>query len=61
MEDNHSCVISDEQGFFLMPDHKEYQALSNRYDPVQTSRLAERFDYLWNRSTIDPELRVLRL
>ena len=61
VEDNHSCVISDEQGFFLMPDHKEYQALSNRYDPVQTSRLAERFDYLWNRSTIDPELRVLRL
>jgi predicted GNAT family N-acyltransferase len=60
-EDNHSCVIADEQGFFLLPDHREYQALANRYDPVQAARLAERFDYLWERSDADPELRVLRL
>jgi len=60
-EDNHSCVITDEKGFFLLPDHHEYQALSNRYDPVQAGRLAERFDYLWNRSETDAELRVLRL
>ena len=60
-EDRHSCVISDEQGYFLLPDHTELQALANPYDPVQASRLAERFDYLWDRSEIDPELRVLRL
>jgi predicted GNAT family N-acyltransferase len=60
-DDNHSCVITDERGFFLLPDHQEYQAFANRYDPVQAARLAERFDYLWERSETDPELRVLRL
>jgi hypothetical protein len=60
-EDRHSCVISDEQGYFLIPDHTELQVLANSYDPVQATRLAERFDYLWNRSEADPELRVLRL
>jgi predicted GNAT family N-acyltransferase len=60
-DDGHSCVVTDEQGYFLMPDHREYQGLANRYDPVQASRLAERFDYLWQRSEPDPELRVLRL
>ena len=60
-EDNHSCVITDEHGFFLLPDHREYQAFANRYDPAQAAKLAERFDYLWERSTVDQELRVLRL
>ena len=59
--DRHTCVICDEQGFFLMPDHDEYQAYANRYDPVQATRLAERFDYLWERSITDPDLRILRL
>lgn len=59
--DRHSCVIVDERGYFLLPDHHAYQALSNAYDPVQAERLAERFDYLWERSEADPELRVLRL
>lgn len=60
-EDRHTAVLADERGFFLMPDHTEYQALANEYDPVQAARLAERFDYLWNRSHTDPELKVLRL
>lgn len=60
-EDNHACVLSDDEGFFLLPDHRDYQALANRYDPVQTRRLAERFDYLWEHSAADPELRVLRI
>ncbi|MGD8418319.1 MAG: GNAT family N-acetyltransferase [Pseudomonadales bacterium] len=59
--DRHSCVISDEQGYLLLPDHETYQAIANRYDPVQAQRLADRFDYLWERSATDPELRVLRL
>ena len=59
--DRHTAVVCDEQGFFLMPDADNYSALSNRYDPVQASRLAERFDYLWERSKTDPELRTLRL
>jgi predicted GNAT family N-acyltransferase len=59
--DRHSCVLADERGYWLMPDHLDYHALSNRFDPVQATRLAERFDYLWNRSETDPELRILRI
>ena len=59
--DQHSSVVIDNRGYFLLPDHREYQALANAYDPVQAERLAERFDYLWGRSETDPELRVLRL
>jgi predicted GNAT family N-acyltransferase len=59
--DRSSFVLADEQGFFLLPDHREYQAMANAYDPVQSERLAERFDYLWDRSEADPDLRVLRL
>ncbi len=60
-DDAHSCVVLDELAFLLLPDHRQYKAFSNRYDPVQASKLAERFDYLWNRSERDPELRALRL
>jgi predicted GNAT family N-acyltransferase len=59
--DRSSFVLADERGYFLMPDHREYQSMANAYDPVQTERLAERFDYLWDRSESDPDLRVLRL
>ena len=59
--DRASFVLADEQGYFLLPDHREYQATANAFDPVQSERLAERFDYLWDRSEADPDLRVLRL
>ena len=59
--DRASFVLADERGYFLLPDHREYQAMANAYDPVQTERLMERFDYLWDRSGTDPDLRVLRL
>ncbi len=59
--DRHSCVIVDERGYFLLPDHREYLAMANAYDPVQAERLSERFDYLWDRSQTDPELRQLRI
>lgn len=60
-QDTHSCVICDQRGFFLLPDYREYQGFANRSDPVQATRLAERFVYLWHRSQGDPELRTLRL
>ena len=59
--DLHTCVMWDDQGYWLMPDHREYDGLSNLYDPVQANRLSERFDYLWQKSQTDPELRTLRL
>ncbi len=59
--DQHSALIIDEHGYLLQPDHREYQAQGNVFDPVVANRLLERFDYLWDRSESDPELRVLRL
>ncbi|MEM8768738.1 MAG: hypothetical protein AAGE43_14920, partial [Pseudomonadota bacterium] len=59
--DQHTTAIIDEQGYLLQPDHREYQAQGNVFDPVVANRLLERFDYLWDRSQTDPELRVLRL
>jgi len=59
--DRSSFVLADERGYFLLPDHREYQAMSNAFDPVQAARLAERFDYLWDRSEADPDLRTLRI
>lgn len=56
-----SFVTWDGLGYFLMPDFREYQALSDAYDPVQARRLEEAFDYLWDRSVPDPELRTLNL
>lgn len=59
--DRASFVLADERGYFLLPDHREYQSMANAFDPVQSERLAERFDYLWDRGESDPDLRVLRL
>jgi len=59
--DAHTYVTWDHRGYWLMPDYREYDGLSNLYDPVQANRLSERFEYLWHKSQIDPELRTLRL
>ena len=60
-QDQHCFVLADQRAFLLMPDDHEYQAFSNQYDPVQSTALAERFDYLWQRAEADPELRSLSL
>lgn len=59
--DVHTYLVWDQRGYWLMPDYRDYDGLTNLYDPVQSSRLAERFDYLWNLSSPDPELRILRI
>lgn len=62
LQDEHRCfVLADHQAFFLLPDHQEYVGFSNRYDPVQATQLADRFDFLWQRAERDPELRALSL
>ncbi len=60
-EDQHSFVVRDSLGYWMQPDFREYQGFSNAYDPVESARLVDRFDYLWERSEEDPELRTLRL
>jgi hypothetical protein len=56
-----SFVTWDSQGYFVLPDFREYDALTDRYDPVQARRLQDAFEYLWARSSPDPELRMLSL
>ncbi len=54
-------VTWDNLGYWLMPDYQTYVGQANFNDPVQASRLSERFNYLWERSVPDPELRALHL
>lgn len=56
-----SFLTWDERGFFLLPDFREYLAVADSYDPVQARRLLEDFNYLWERSTQDPNLRILKI
>lgn len=56
-----SFVAWDDQGFWLMPDYRDYLAARDLYDPVQASRLRDAFDQLWARAHADPELRLLTL
>ncbi len=59
--DRHCAAVVDDRGYWSMPEPAEYQGLCNLHDPVRALRLVERFEYLWERSTDDPELRLLRL
>ncbi|MEM1232200.1 MAG: GNAT family N-acetyltransferase [Pseudomonadota bacterium] len=60
-KDERTAVIWDNVGYWLQPDTLVYEGLLNGHDPVMATRLQERFDYLWERSGPDPELRQLKL
>ena len=60
-QDEHSCVLWDDEGYWLLPDYRDYDAVANLYDPVRARKLQDRYAYLWSRSAIDRELRLLRL
>lgn len=59
--DERSFLVWDNEGYWLQPGRDTYDGLSNGHDPVMAARLRERFDYLWERSAADPELRQLKL
>ncbi|MFK7913619.1 MAG: GNAT family N-acetyltransferase [Pseudomonadales bacterium] len=60
-KDERSFVVWDQQGYWLLPNADDYQGLATAADPVMATRLQERFDYLWERSRTDPDLRSLKL
>lgn len=60
-KDERSFVIWDQQGYWLLPNAADYQGLATANDAVMAGRLQERFDYLWERSQADPDLRTLKL
>ena len=57
----HSYVVADECGVWLQPDSTVYTGWANRNEPVEALRLTGNFNYLFERSTPDPELRRLDL
>ncbi|MEM1432871.1 MAG: GNAT family N-acetyltransferase [Pseudomonadota bacterium] len=59
--DERAFLCWDAEGYWLLPNAESYHGLLNANDPVMARRLTERFDYLWERAKVDPELRLLKL
>ncbi|MEM6710115.1 MAG: GNAT family N-acetyltransferase [Pseudomonadota bacterium] len=59
--DERAFLCCDARGYWLLPNVDSVHGLLNPNDAVMAKRLRERFDYLWERSKTDPELRVLKL
>lgn len=57
----HTYVVADERGVWLQPDSTVYTGWANPNDPVEGMRLTDNFNYLFDRSVADPELRQLSL
>lgn len=59
--DERAFLSWDDIGYWLLPNADSYAGLINPDDAVMARRLTERFDYLWERAELDPELRALKL
>lgn len=59
--DPYTFAVIDAQSYWLMPDSAEYVGDANLYDPITAKRLEHEFQYLWERSVIEPELRRLHV
>jgi predicted GNAT family N-acyltransferase len=57
----HAYVVVDEFGVWVQPDNTVYTGWANRNDPVEAMRLTGNFNYLYDRSLPDPELRRLEI
>lgn len=56
-----SYIVVDEEAVWMLPDRDAYVGWTNQHDRVQARRLADEFLWLFERSTEDPELRLLSL
>jgi len=56
-----SFVVVDEIGIWIQPDKSVYVGWSNPNDRVEARRLVDQFVWLYERSSDDPELRLLSL
>lgn len=56
-----SFVVVDQEAVWVQPDRDAYVGWSNLHDRVEARRLLEEFTTLHDRSTDDPELRLLSL
>ena len=56
-----SFVVVDDEAVWVQPDSDSYAGWCNPHDRVEARRLVEEFTRLHERSTDDPELRLLSL
>ena len=56
---HHTYVVVDEYRVWVQPDNTVYAGWANCNDPVEAMRLTGNFNYLFDRSVPDPELRRL--
>jgi predicted GNAT family N-acyltransferase len=56
-----SFAVVDERSLWVMPDRERYTGFANHHDRVEARRLVDEFDRLFDRSTEDPELRLITL
>ncbi len=56
-----SFVVVDHDAVWLRSDRDTYEGWCNPHDPVEARRLIDEFTVLHERSSDDPELRLLSL
>ncbi len=59
--DAQSWLVADNSALWVQSEPNEYQGWSDTFNPVQAERFAKRYTHLWDRSIIDPELRILQI
>jgi len=56
-----SYMVVDGEAVWMLPDQDAYVGWVNQHDRVEARRLSDEFMWLFERSTEDPELRLLSL
>lgn len=59
--DGQSWVVVDDNAVWVQSEPEEYRGWSDTWNPVQAERFGKRYTQFWDRSTSDPELRLLRI
>ncbi len=54
-------VVADAEGFWVIPERDTFTGFANAHDRVESRRLLEVFNHLFERATEDPDLRRLAL
>lgn len=56
-----SFIVTDNEGYWLLPDYQQSSGIACAFDPVQAQHLGERFTELSRRAKPDPNLRTLSI
>lgn len=59
--DAQTWLVVDNCALWVQSEPNDYRGWSDTYNLVQAERFSKRYVQLWDRSTTDPELRLLRI